>query len=621
MPISKTLATLLLALPLAAQAPKPGPPPYVPSDAEKQQISGKLTELGKRISMLRGHVKDAGLLDDVEVYYKAGQWILRYPEEFYNRSYVNQALAVLDKGVARAKELESGAAAWPGQKGGRVARAYRSKVDGSLQPYAVAVPGSYDRSQPMRLDLVLHGRGATLSEVSFLAQQETIKPETIPAGHIELHVFGRTNNAYRWSGETDVFEAFESVRSRYNIDPKRVVLRGFSMGGAGTWGVGLHYPDRWLAIEAGAGFTETKIYAKQSNLPGYIERPLRIYDAVDYSRNAFNVPTVGYGGEDDPQLQASENIRLRLEQEGLTDLRTLFLIGNKTGHKWHPDSKRQSDAFIERYVTDPPVEPEKISFVTYTTRYNRCHWLTIDALERHYERTQADGERSGGRAVLTTRNIRRLTIRGADAADIDGQPVRGTSFEKRNGKWTAVSGPVAGKRHGLQGPIDDAFQGPFLVVKPTGAPWHETPARLAAERRDRLDADFAKWLRGDPRAIDDKDAGAAKAREANLVLFGDPSSNAVLARIAGKLPVRWSKDAIQVGSKSFPSASHLLVMICPNPEAPNRYVVLNSGHTFGQAEFKGTNALLFPRLGDWAVLDSSGRVAAAGLFDENWKVE
>ena len=57
------------------------------------------------------------------------------------------------------------------------------------------------------------------------------------------------------------------------------------------------------------------------------------------------------------------------------------------------------------------------------------------------------------------------------------------------------------------------------------------------------------------------------------------------------------------------------------------YVVLNSGHTFKEADLKGTNALLYPRLGDWAVIKptptekdpAAYEVVAAGLFDENWQ--
>jgi dienelactone hydrolase len=60
--------------------------------------------------------------------------------------------------------------------------------------------------------------------------------------YIRLEVFGRGNNSFRWAGETDVFEAIASVRKRYNIDANRILLSGFSMGGAGSWQIGLHEP-------------------------------------------------------------------------------------------------------------------------------------------------------------------------------------------------------------------------------------------------------------------------------------------------------------------------------------------------------------------------------------------
>ena len=39
----------------------------------------------------------------------------------------------------------------------------------------------------------------------------------------------------------------------------------------------------------------------------------------------------------------------------------------------------------------------------------------------------------------------------------------------------------------------------------------------------------------------------------NLVLWGDPESNAVLKRIADKLPIKWEGDKVVVGPKSFPA--------------------------------------------------------------------
>ena len=228
---------------------------------------------------------------------------------------MKQTLEVIDRGLARAKALQLGRGGLDDQKG-RLSRAYRSEVDGSVQPYGLLIPASYTGETPVRLDVVLHGRAATMTEASFLYSHDSDKPAPQDQGQIVLEVFGRTNNAYRWAGETDVYEALASVRKRYRIDPERIVLRGFSMGGAGAWHIGLHDPSRWAAVEAGAGFTETKTYAKQANAPATVASTFHIYDAQDYALNAWNVPTVGYGGEIDPQRQASINIREGLAREG-----------------------------------------------------------------------------------------------------------------------------------------------------------------------------------------------------------------------------------------------------------------------------------------------------------------
>jgi hypothetical protein len=133
-------------------------------------------------------------------------------------------------------------------------------------------------------------------------------------------------------------------------------------------------------------------------------------------------------------------------------------------------------------------------------------------------------------------------------------------------------------------------------------------------------------MRGDVRMKDDAAVSNDDIASSNLILFGDPASNRILAQIADKLPIRWTQDAVIVGRKSFSAADHVLVMIYPNPVNPQRYIVLNSGHTFGEKEFRGTNALLFPRLGDYAVIKLTKspagavteEVVLAGLFDEQW---
>ena len=82
----------------------------------------------------------------------------------------------------------------------------------------------------------------------------------------------------------------------------------------------------------------------------------------------------------------------------------------------------------------------------------------------------------------------------------------------------------------------------------------------------------------------------------------------MIRRVLPKLPMKW------------PAGGKSLAMIYPNPLNPSRYVVINSGQTFGEQEFRGTNALLFPRLADWAILNAEGSMAQTGFFDESWQV-
>ena len=108
----------------------------------------------------------------------------------------------------------------------------------------------------------------------------------------------------------------------------------------------------------------------------------------------------------------------------------------------------------------------------------------------------------------------------------------------------------------------------------------------------------------------------------NLVLFGDPGSNSVIAKVVGSLPIQWTRSEITVGAQKFPTADHALVLIYPNPLNPQKYVVLNTGQTFSANRItSGTEAVFFPRLGDYAVLTTGGQTKMAGFFDESWKLK
>jgi hypothetical protein len=93
-----------------------------------------------------------------------------------------------------------------------------------------------------------------------------------------------------------------------------------------------------------------------------------------------------------------------------------------------------------------------------------------------------------------------------------------------------------------------------------------------------------------------------------------------------ELPVSWHKGKVAVGAETFDAATHMPVLIFPNPLNPSKYVVLNSGFTFREYDYLN-NARQVPKLPDFAVIDVTtppnsrypGKVVAAGFFDENWR--
>jgi hypothetical protein len=179
-----------------------------------------------------------------------------------------------------------------------------------------------------------------------------------------------------------------------------------------------------------------------------------------------------------------------------------------------------------------------------------------------------------------------------------------------------------GKNHGLQGPIDDAFTGSFLVVRGSGTAWNPRVEAWADARRERLVKDWERWMRGSVRAKLDKDVTPTDLEKNHLILFGDPGSNSLIARALPQLPLEWSREGVTLAGH-VPAANHAPALIALSPFSRYHYVVLNSGHTFGERDFAGTNALLFPKLGDWAVVrvgDGLDHVLRSGYFDELWRV-
>jgi hypothetical protein len=581
---------------------------------------------------------------DAEIFAKSVAWTLRYEANLAAKDAMLVRKS-LDHGIRRSDDL---GASWTKKKG-KVIRGFRSAIDDSVQPYGLIVPASYDPARPIRLDVVLHGSQPPtgLSELRFIERFDD-GDEAAARGpdqdYIELHPLARVENGYRWSGETDVFEAIEAACRNYSIDRKRIVLRGMSAGASGTWHLGLKHPDRFAALGPYCGYVDThqfsetplQNFVKVGPLPPHQEKTLSMLDSVGYAANAGMVPSVACIGDKDVFFQCHVIMGRAMKEEGLE---MVNLISPGTGHVIDPVTHQEQMRRIGEHVAkglDPA--PRHIRFVTWTLKYNRCFWLEVLGLKEHYVRAEIDARIAddGAIAVEEPKNFTRFAILppaskatririGKTEISLSGNADRAVTLEEREGKWVvADKAPAEGKRPGLQGPIDDAFTGAFLCVRGTGKPWNPAVQAWADASLKRFAEEWRFWFRGELPVKDDTQVTAGDLKNRHLVLFGDPGSNRWIQETLPKLPVSWTPEEVRLRGKSYSAAGHAPVLICasPLPGAEGRYLVLNSGHTFHPTDLK-INYLFFPRLGDWAVMkigDLSGEVAVeAGLFDEHWK--
>ncbi|MCB1123843.1 MAG: prolyl oligopeptidase family serine peptidase, partial [Verrucomicrobiae bacterium] len=542
---------------------------------------------------------------------------------------------------------------------GLVVRGFISRIDDTVQPYGLVVPETYQAGSAHRhrLDIWLHGRNESITENAFLLQRRSQTGQYTPADTFVVHPYGRYSNAFKFAGETDVLESLAEVQRRYSIDEDRISMRGFSMGGAGCWQFAVHYPDWFFAANPGAGFSETRQFLEsfqgQTLNPTWWEEKLwRLYDCDLYAANLFNTSVIAYSGEIDKQKQAADVMEEALQKLGM---KLTHIIGPQTAHKIHPDSAVEIESRMAALaVNGRDTSPSRVLFTTYSLKYNTMKWVRIDGMKEHWEPARVDAEVIDGKSIIIkTENVSGLSLNmesGSAPFDlqktvsikIDGQAISGVQAEtdrsfhaslyRESGKWkSGVQATKEGtfkKVHNLQGPVDDAFMERFIFVTPTRRSTNTHMQDWSTAELERAIEHWRRHFRGDAIVKKDTEITDDDIASANLVLWGDPTSNAFTKRIAGQLPIHWDAQSIQVGKQLYSSDDHGLILIYPNPLNPEHYVVLNSSFTFRDFAYLN-NARQVPMLPDWAVVNLDtpsnsvwpGKVVEAGFFDESWQLK
>jgi len=668
--LAPTLLLILVAAMLASGRSRAGAagierrlPPKAPPvedlvaklDADKsaawRAVPGRLEKLWARIAST--DFPDDAVRAEVAVFVKAVAYALD-GGEWWEPAQLERATWAIDEAERRLDALAAGGPTW--RHGQYVPLAYRSRLDESLQPYGIVVPERLDRTKPVPVWIWLHGRGERDTDLHFLWQKARKTGEFFPEDAIVLHPFGRYCNGWKGPGAVDVFEALDALDRVIPIDRDRVMLAGFSMGGAGAWEIGARRTDRFCAVHGGAGFVDTSrfIGIQPGDVPPWESRLWLLTDVPPVARNLLNLPVIAYSGEKDGQRAASEIMVATLAAEGRE---IPHVIGVGMEHRYDDPSRAAIAEFLRpAVVAGRPRSPAVVHWAGTTLADGGSWWVEPLGLGEHCAPARIDAVRSSeaSRLDVTTANVTAVHFRDLPARcriDIDGTVINHGEDTDGNavvlaraglapeGAWGVVDAaalPAKRKRPGLTGPIDEAFDAPFVVVPPTGPGLSPEVDRFAAEEFAHLQRRWHDLYRGELPVVEAKDVTDEILRTKHLVLFGDDSSNPLIARALPGLPLRWTPEGIVLGpgtagERRFPGAGHVPVLIHPNPLAPAdapRYVVLNSGFTFRE-EHDVNNALQNRRLPDWAIIDlavppdgrNPGGIVAADFFDEAWRVK
>lgn len=140
-------------------------------------------------------------------------------------------------------------------------KTYDFKDAGKEMEYSLFVPTSYDKSKKYPLVIALHGLGGNPQQ---FMRTRGVMEQAEKRGYIVAAPMGY--NERGWYGvlglksknmnpenlgelsEKDVMNVLGIVKKDYSVDPDRVYLMGHSMGGGGTWHLGIKHAGEWAAL-------------------------------------------------------------------------------------------------------------------------------------------------------------------------------------------------------------------------------------------------------------------------------------------------------------------------------------------------------------------------------------
>ncbi|MBI2392773.1 MAG: prolyl oligopeptidase family serine peptidase [Deltaproteobacteria bacterium] len=540
--------------------------------------------------------------------------------------------------------------------------AHVARADGQPQPVAVYVPKSLPKSEKkLPLFVGLHGMNGgpmAMLRVFFggdddkksMAELDRGMGPTPPLGAFVIAPHAHGNAMYRQLGEEEVMDAIAWAKARWpQIDPDRVYLTGFSMGGIGAASIPLHHPDVFAAAQPLCGYHS---YFIRRDVAGRPKRPweqllIEERSNVSWVDNGARLPLWIIHGTRDLPVENSDVLIEAYEKKGFTVKHDHPDLGHdvwgfaydKLQHvSWFSGFKRAA-------------HPKHVHLRTTRPRWGHDAWVHVDRLSAVDEWATVDARVvDGAHVTVATKGVDALhldrdpallkpasvtvTIDGTALTFAPGEPL---SAQRDFGTWRAgaPAEPAAApgspgdgprKEGNIAGPIRDVWNEPLQIVYGEGDPAQTQVnlevARALATIRWGVDVRYP--------ILKDSEVDPEVAPTRSTILVGNARSNRVLRALEPALPIRVndSDGSIRFDGKTFTGSQLGAAFVVPHPKAKQHYLLVVEG-----ADALGTfRALSLPELlPDFVIWDhrlaaargqsllAFGTVLSAGWFDTRWR--
>jgi dienelactone hydrolase len=542
--------------------------------------------------------------------------------------------------------------------------AFLSRMDLSLQVFSMRPPQPFDRAREYGLIVSFHGAGASDD-----GQVGTYAPKDWA---FVVAPTNRRNFGFDWQdwGRLDALEVLDFALLNFPIDPNRVYLTGHSMGGHGTWHVGLKHADRFAAIAPSAGWTDFSLY-----VPPFTRRSFLFSSpalnaiwltafAPDlfplHAGNALNLKVLSLVGGKDEQVPP---VHLRMATDILrkagVDAAMMEIPGQ--GHWFDFPETPGTDctdnaAFMAMFkVTTRDPSPRRVSFYSADLAdSDGLYWVRVREPTTFGEPVRVFAEIYGSSEIrITAANARAMTLSpesllrpGKVKIWVNGvvleseyAPGAGITVVADGANWRIADWqPAIGtKTSAFSGPVKRAYFSPFLIVYADGGSADET----ALYRQLAVNESFAWYWRGNgtSRVIPeskllDPMASPFQSGRFNVVVYGTPQTSPFIREQLARapFPVRAEPAGLGFAGRRYEGSRVGLKMVYPlmdGDDGANRLVVYNTGTSPDAVRDVARWPVLYSgsALPDFIITGPESRalgwggLLGAGFFDLRWLPE